>query len=138
MKALLEQIGANEASPENVAKVNENIAEVAKVVSTVEVAISDGLQWSDVSVIGKIVPDVMRMAAGFKDYGGLARRDFVIEVVWLVYRLVDTFPDGKRNNINIPFLAGSFERRMERAVVAFAAGMAVDGLYGRMKDDGEV
>jgi hypothetical protein len=135
---VMELAGKQEMEVEDVSKVNDNITDLATIIEKVELAAENGLQWEDITVIGHIVPNIMKLAAGFGDYEGLDKRRFVIEVVWLIYRIVDTFPDGKQNNINVPWLAGSFERKLERAVVAFAAGMAVDAVYDRMKKGGEV
>jgi hypothetical protein len=135
---IVELAGSQEIAAEDAAKVNENIGILSGIVSKVELAVRDGLQWADLTVIGRIVPEVMRLAAGFSGYKGLDKRRFVIEVVWLVYRMIDTFPDGKRNNIDVPWVAGPIERKLERAVVSFAAGMAVDALFPKMRSAGEV
>ena len=122
---------------ENVELVDANIAEIAKATAVLGEAFGDGLQWSDITVLGEVVSPLMVLAANF-DKAGEDKKAFVVDVVWLVYRTIDTWPDGKRNNINLPFVIGPLERRIERAVIAFAAGMAVDALYKRMKSDGEV
>ena len=123
---------------EDVEKVDGMVEEVAEIVGKVVPVIKDGLQWSDLGIIGKIVPDVMKLAARFDGYEGSDKKRFVVDVVWLIYRIVDTFPDGKRNNINLPVAMGFLERRIERAVVSFAAGMAVEAVFGRMRERGEV
>mgnify|MGYP006284256227 CR=1 FL=1 len=131
--------GARDAmAPEDAAKVRENVESINRIVSAVVDVFSDGLQLEDVTSIGKVVAPLMKLAAGFEDYEGLEKKRFVVEVVWLVYRAVDTYPDGNRNNINIPFVMGGVERRVERGLVSFAAGMAVDALYRRMREDDEV
>jgi hypothetical protein len=124
--------------PEDRMKVNQNVGLILDVVKGVHEVFGDGLQLSDAAHIGKIVAPLMRLAASFLDYEGMDKRRFVSEVVWLVYKTIDTYPDGQRNNINIPFLFGVWERKIERGMVHFAAQMAVDALYDRMKADGEV
>jgi len=123
---------------EDVAKVKENTDSINRIISAVLDVFGDGLQLNDVTKIGQIVGPVMKLASTFDDYEGLDKKRFVIEVVWLVYRTVDTYPDGNHNNINIPFVMGGIERKLERGLLAFAAGMAVDALYKRMKENDEV
>jgi len=144
MSELKQIIGAaldkfkGDMTPADVEKVNENLDGISELIETVEDVFGDGIQLSDVSRIGEIVGPAMSLAATFKDYEGEDKKRFVIDTVWLVYRAVDTFPDGNSNNINIPFLAGGFETKVEKILVEFAAGMAVNALYKRMKDAGEV
>jgi hypothetical protein len=76
----------------------------------------------------------MKLASTFEDYAGEDKKRFVIEVVNLVYRTIDTYPTGKENNINIPFVMGSLERRIERGILEFAVGMAVDAVYKGWKN----
>jgi hypothetical protein len=128
----------DEMTSEDAQKVREHTGEIHKIIEAVLDVFGDGLQLGDVTRIGEIVGPVMKLAASFQDYEGLEKKRFVIEVVWLVYRTVDTYPDGNRNNINIPFVMGGIERKLERGLVAFAAGMAVDALYKRMKASEEV
>ena len=128
----------DEMTSEDVQKVREHTTELNRIIEAVLEVFGDGLQLEDVTKIGQIVGPVMKLAASFKDYAGTDKKRFVIEVVWLVYRTVDTYPDGNRNNINIPFVFGSVERKLERGILSFAAGMAVDALYKRMKGDDEV
>jgi hypothetical protein len=123
---------------EDVQKVRENTGVINDIIKVVLDVFGDGLQLSDVTRIGEIVGPVMKLAASFKDYKGLDKKRFVIEVVWLVYRTVDTYPDGNRNNINIPFVMGSIERKLEERLLSFGAGMAVDALYNRMREADEV
>jgi hypothetical protein len=139
LKGALESVlGAEDVAPENQEKVRENMETISGIVSTVELAYEDGIGWDDITVIGELVGPIMNLASSFDDFEGLSRRQFVIEVVWLIYKTIDTYPDGNRNNVNVPYLIGPIESRFERAIIAFATGMAVDALYKRMKNGGEV
>lgn len=120
------------------AKVREYSDDINGIIESVVDVFSDGLQLEDVTKIGEIVGPVMKLAASFNDYSGEEKKRFVQEVLWLVYRTVDTYPDGNRNNINIPFVMGSLELKLERGLLMFASGMAIDALYKRMKKDDEV
>lgn len=125
-------------SPENHEKVAANLATISSIVETVELAAEDGISWDDITVIGELVGPVMELASSFDDYEGMSKRQFVIEVIWLIYKTIDTYPNGNANNVNIPYLIGPIERKFERAVIAFATGMAVDALFKRMRKAGEV
>ena len=138
MESVVRMMRDQDIAEEDVAKVNLNMEELTEIMEKVKIAVNDGLQLSDISAIGEVVPLIMKLAAGFKDYQGEDKKRFVQEVVWLVYRAIDTLPDGKRNNIDIPWVGGIFERKVERAVVTFAAGMAVDAVYKHMKAQNEV
>jgi hypothetical protein len=127
-----------EMASEDAQKVLEHVTEIQGLAVAVQDIFRDGLQLSDLSKLGTIVGPLMQLAASFEEYKGLDKKRFVTEAVWLVYRTIDTWPDGNHNNINVPFVFGTFERKLERGVVCFAAGMAVDALYGRMKSGGEV
>lgn len=123
---------------EDVEKVHENLDQINAIIEIIVDVFGDGLQLSDITAIGKAVAPAMKLAATFEGYAGEDKKRFVVELVWLVYRTIDTYPDGNGNNINVPWVFGSIERKLERAIVAFAAGMAVDALYERMKDSEEV
>lgn len=122
----------------DVEKVEQNSDKVEEVIGVVQGVFGDGLQLSDVTAIGNAVAPAMKLASGFKDYGGSDKKRFVVELVWLVYKTIDTYPDGKSNNINVPWVFGTLESKLEHSIVTLAAGMAVDALYDRMKKDEEV
>lgn len=138
IKDLFQKLVSCGMSGGDVDKVNDNIEKVEKIIEIVLDVFGDGLQLSDITALGKAVAPAMVLAKGFDDYDGADKKRFVTELVWLVYRTVDTYPDGNGNNINVPWAFGGIETRIERFMVTFAAGMAVDALYGRMKKEGEV
>lgn len=138
LSSALEVLGNQKTvSPENHEKVRENLETISGIVQTVELAAEDGIGWDDMTVIGELVGPIMALASGFDDYEGLSKKQFVVEAVWLIYKTIDTYP-GNRNNVDVPYLIGPFERKFERAVIGFAAGMAVDALFKRMRKSGEV
>ena len=118
--------------------VTANIDTITEIVAELEHVFGDGLQWSDVTGLGECVAPIMKLASGFDELEGQDRKDFVIEVVWLAYKTVDGYPDGTKNNVNLPWIGGAFETKVEKTVIKFAASFAVDALYKRMKDEGEV
>ena len=125
-------------SPKDTEKIKGNLDAVNEIIAIIVDVFGDGLQLSDITAVGKAVGPAMKLAAGFEDYEGADKKRFVVEVIWLVYRTVDTYPDGNHNNINVPWVFGGIERKLEYAIVAFAAGMAVDALYDKLKENDEV
>jgi hypothetical protein len=128
---------AGGVSAQNLAEMGEQQEKLLAIVVTVGDIFGDGLQLSDVAAVGKVVPDIMKLVKDL-DWPGSDKKEFVIDAVWLVYKTVDTYPDGKQNNVNIPFLMGSWETKVERAFISFAAGMAVDAVFDRLRKDDEV
>lgn len=129
---------SSEMVPEDIERVRDHMTIIVELIASVDKVFGDGLQWDDITHIGEIVSPLMKLASSFYEYEGLDKKRFVIEVMWLVYRTIDTYPDGNRNNINIPLAIGVWERRIERAVISLSVGMAVEALYKRMKANGEV
>jgi len=123
---------------EDVSKVNENMQAILETVDIFHDIFGDGLQLTDVAKVGKAVEPLMKLAAGLEGYRGEDKRRFVTEMVWLMYRLVDTYPDGKHNNVNLPFVMGGLERKVERMIIGFAANMVVDALFDRLREEGDV
>jgi hypothetical protein len=131
---LLSLANESDISSEDYAKIEAHSDDINNIIDKVLDVFGDGLQLSDVTRIGEIVEPVMKLASTFEDYAGEDKKRFVIEVVNLVYRTIDTYPTGKENNINIPFVMGSLERRIERGILEFAVGMAVDAVYKGWKN----
>ena len=135
---VLESFSEDEGDSEAyVSTVNANLDDILAIVEQVKDIFRDGIQLSDISAVGGIVPDIMKLVAAF-DWEGKDKKQFVIDVVWLIYQAVDTYPDGKQNNINLPVVWGDLERRVERAIVVFGTSMAVDAAFDRMRAAGEV
>ena len=124
--------------PEDREQVDKNSDQICKLIQSFVDIFGDGLQWTDFSKIGSIIAPLMTLAASFKDYRGKDKKRFVSEVMWLIYRVVDTYPNGNGNNINLPFVFGTFERKLERYMITFATEMAIESLYSRMKASGEL
>jgi hypothetical protein len=138
-KELLNKIiEKGDVAEKNIFKFEEHTDEIVNIIDKVLDVFGDGLQLNDVTRIGEIIEPAIKLAATFEDYAGEDKRQFVIELVNIVYRVVDTYPTGKENNINIPFVMGALERKIEHGILTFAAGMAVDAVYKKMKDNEEV
>jgi hypothetical protein len=115
-------------------KLNAHSGEINNIIDKVLDVFGDGLQLNDVTRIGEIVEPVMELASTFEDYAGEDKKRFVIQVVNLVYKVIDTYPTGKENNINIPFVMGALERKIEHGILTFATGMAIDAVYKGWKN----
>ena len=114
------------------------IPELAGIAETLEVAIEDGIGWDDLKVMALLVEPAMKLAAGIEEMAGAQKEAFVVDAIWLTYRTVDTYPDGNSNNINIPIVFGSAERKLEERAVRFGAHWCVTALFRRLRKDGEV
>ena len=100
--------------------------------------LKDGFQWSDLMILGAIIPDVMKIAATLNDTTGAEKKSFVIEAVWVVYHSIDTGPDGKANRINLPLVFGSLEEKIEKSILKIATEFAINAAYPYLKKDGAV
>lgn len=136
VKELIQKlIEAGDFVSEDAAKLEAHTDEINDIIDNVLDIFGDGLQLDDITHLGNIVEPIMRLASTFNDYAGEDRKRFVIEVVCLVYKTIDTYPTGTENNINIPFVMGGLERKIERGLLTFAAGMAVEAVYAKYKKD---
>lgn len=118
--------------------INERIPQFGEIVNTIGPAIGDGFQFDDVVAFGKVVGPFMELAKTIHNFTGEEKKAFVVDAVWLTYRAIDTYPDGKHNNINVPVLWGGAEKKFEKRVIRFCTSWAVNALYDRMKKDGDV
>jgi hypothetical protein len=141
MGALLSAVLGNledDVTEANVVKFQEHIDTIAGIVASIEEAFGDGLDFSDLHVIGQVVGPIMKLASNFGDFEGEDKKTFVQEVVWAIYTAIDKGPNGDQNNVNVPWLVGALETKVEKKIIKFAAGMAVDALFKRMRDADEV
>lgn len=138
VKSVLSVVSGNEVSQENASKFTEKIDEIGELLNSVQVEFEDGLQLSDFEVIGELVAPLMKIASEFSEYSGADKKKFVQEVVWTIYRTIDQGESGNENRINIPWVVGSLERGLEKWIIDFAAGLAVESLFKRMRESEEV
>lgn len=136
LEKLLEERADN--LPVDEAYFKENFPELAGMVAITLENIGDGWRWRDLLSLATLIPGIMRMASKIKDLPGEKKKQFCVETVWLVYRAVDTYPDGSGNNINIPFVFGRFEIALERKFIEFGTEVAVEALYPLLKKSGDV
>ena len=117
----------------------------AEMAADVVEAVKDGLQISDLMILGTLVPDVMKIAAGIEGASGEEKRRFVVDAVWLVYHSVDTGPDGTQNRIKVPgahWLSKlgmtATEEKIERFILKLGTEFAINAAYSYMKEKDEV
>ena len=134
----LGKLEGDTVSLQNAAKFEEHLEAIAGIVAELQLAFGDGLDLSDFEVVGQTVGPIMKLASDFNDYEGAQKKEFVKEVVWTIYSAIDKGESGDENNINIPWLVGSVETRVEKWVIKFAAGLAVDALFSRLRKSAEV
>jgi hypothetical protein len=114
---------------ENFPIINEKMDEIVKIADQVVGIAKDGLQFSDIISCFEIIGPLMRLSDSVsKDWSDEKKDQFVVEVVYLIYQTIDTYPDGKQNNINIPFLFGKVEETFEQKVLEFATKAAIKAL----------
>jgi len=130
--------GNDEVGETSYSQIAEKLPELAEIADMVSEALEDGFQFSDVVAFGKVVSPIMKLASKLGDLGGEAKKQFVVDAVWLTYKTLDGYPDGNANNINVPWLSGSVERRVERETITFCAEWAVNALYKDLKEKGDV
>ena len=134
----LGKLKGDTVSEENAAKFAEHLEAIAAIVAEIKEAFGDGLDLSDLTVIGKVVGPIMKLASDFGDYEGEQKKEFVQEVVWTIYTTIDKGESGEENNVNLPWLVGGIETKVEKWAIKFAAGMAIDALFKRMRESEEV
>jgi len=117
----------------------------AEMAADVAEAVKDGLQLSDLMILGNIVPDIMKIAASVESASGEQKRQFVIDAVWLIYHSVDTGPDGQHNRIKVPgahWLSKlgmtATEEKIERFILKLGTEFAINAAYSYMKEKSEV
>jgi hypothetical protein len=138
LNGALGNLKGDTVSDENAAKFEEHLDAITDIVADIKEAFGDGLDLSDLHVVGQSVAPIMKLASAFGDYEGAQKKQFVQEVVWTIYNAIDKGDSGDENNINLPWLVGGVETRVEKWVIKFAAGMAVEALFKRLRDAEEV
>jgi len=98
--------------------------------------LGDGFQWTDVISLVKIAKPLMVLVKDVNELTGEQKKAFVKESIWVAYKTYDDGPTGSENNIDIPFLFGPFERKVESIVIPLLADVAVECLYPEMKEKG--
>jgi hypothetical protein len=124
---------------------NQFSDQFAQMAADVVAAAKDGFGLSDIPILSKLVPEVMGIAKQIEGASGEAKKQFVIDTIWVIYHSVDTGPDGNNNRIKIPFLSWlsylgikSSEEKVERFILKVATEFAIDAAYPYLKDKGEV
>jgi hypothetical protein len=97
----------------------ENLQNVKDIVDTVHEALSDGLQWNDLSAFGGIMADFVELAQGLEGKSGEEKANFVVDAVWVTYKCYD--PD-------IPWVPDFIENKVEEVVVKNAARFGLEGI----------
>jgi hypothetical protein len=98
--------------------------------------LADGFQWEDVLSMYQIIGPLMNIAGDIEELDDKAKEQFVVDAVWLIYKTIDTYPDGESNRINIPVLFGGLETAFEKKALDFATRAAVNAVYKFAKDQG--
>ena len=125
--------GKGEVKDVNYEELASRIPQLAEIAQILTEALEDGFQLSDLGVLAKIIGPCMELADEIEKFSGKEKKEFVLDAAWLTYRTIDTYPDGKQNNINLPMMAGGFERAVERRLVRACAQWAIEAVYDQRK-----
>lgn len=112
------------------------LPEIKKIAAEVGKTLGDGFQWTDVVDLVRIARPLMILVKDVEDLSGEEKRAFVKEAIWVAYKTYDDGPTGNENNIDIPYLFGPFERKVEAIVVPMLAEVAVSVLHPELKERG--
>jgi len=112
------------------------LPEIPAIVERVTAKLEDGFQFSDLIVLGEIVPDVMRIVDKFPNLTNAEKHELVVDALWVIYKTIDKYP-GDANNINIPILFGGFEEKAEYFMIKVAIGTAIKAAYQYFADEPE-
>jgi len=117
----------------------------AEMAADVAEAVKDGLQITDLMLLGNLVPEIMKIASGIEGAEGEKKRQFVVDAVWLIYHSVDTGPDGTQNRIRVPGVSWlsklgftATEEKIERFILKLGTEFAINSAYSYMKEKLEV
>lgn len=120
LKTVLEDLLAkNLLKPKEADDLDDNLELVVGIVETAHEALSDGLQWKDLKVLGEIVVDFVELAEGLEGKTGDEKAAFVESAVWLTYKVYD--PD-------IPWVPEFIENQIEEVLVRNVARAALNGI----------
>lgn len=114
-------------------KILELVPEITPIAEKVVVTFEDGFQWTDIPQIAAIVPEVYALAKNINEWDLKQKEEFTVETVWFIYKAVDTYPDGKSNNINVPWLIGGAEEWAERKAIDFGVRFAFNAIAEKIK-----
>jgi hypothetical protein len=115
--------------PEDAGIINEKLEEIVKIADDVIDILKDGLQYSDAISFFEVVGPLMSLANTISEEWDEDKKDqFVVDAVYLIYKTVDTYPDGNQNNIDVPLLFGGLERGFEKKTLDFATRSALKAL----------
>jgi len=121
---------------DNQAILDDHLEEIAGVAEKAIEILADGFQWSDILTMFEIVGPLMEIAETVAQYDGKKKEQFVVDTVWLIYQVVDGYPDGAQNRIDIPLVFGGLEKTFEKKTIDFAIRCAIKSVHRFGKNHG--
>jgi len=119
LNAIYETVGDLQDDLLQAALVQNNLTLVKEIGRKAD--LDQGLEWKDVAgILGKLVPELMDVATTFKELEGQAKREFVVDCLWVLYKTIDP---------NIPWIPEPMETKLERLVVTRLGEAAVEAAY---------
>jgi len=114
------------------------LVDIYKISDEIVDIFSDGFSVRDITALGSIVPAAMTMVNGIDGLTGEEKKKLVRDIVLVVYTAIDRGPTGEENNINLPLVFGTIERKVELEMINFTTNIAVDALYNYMRSKGDL
>lgn len=115
----------------------EIVTRVINIFETVDTALADGFQWSDVPpVFSAAVKDFMVIAEAAKGVSGETKKDFVVRAAGVLYKYIDKGLDGDKNRVNIPYVPEYIETKIEDVLYPFVVGLIVEAVMAVWKNRG--
>ena len=118
------------------ATIEKFLPEIKKIAAEVGKTLGDGFQWTDVVDLVKIAKPLMVLVGSINELNPDEKKAFVKEAIWVAYKTYDDGPTGGENNIDIPYLFGPFERKVEAIVIPMLAEVAVGCFEPELKERG--
>lgn len=130
MKSAIESSDRDFTTKEITTVLQEKMPEIQKIADDTIDILKDGWQFSDVVDFFKVIGPLLDLVEDISEWDEDKKEDFVVAAMYFIYQTIDTYPDGKQNNINIPFLFGGIERKFEERALEFATRSAIRALCG--------
>jgi hypothetical protein len=118
---------------ENSSVINEKLEDIVKIADDVIDILKDGWQYSDIVDFFEVVGPLLKIADEINEDWDEAKKDqFMVDTIYLIYKTVDTYPDGKQNRINIPVLFGGLEEGFEKKMLEFMTRAALKAIRSKI------
>lgn len=109
------------------------LQDVYRISEDIVKTLEDGVSFSDIQEISKMVPQFIGLTDKIDNIDEEEQKKIVRDIVLLIYVALDRGEDGKQNNIDIPFVFGPIERKVELTIIDLVTKSVVNAVYDYMK-----